>query len=150
MLLTLCPVFNLSAPHYAVIATLPEDLGSRVRVFDLLSQKELDEAQQTPQEMLQHFCDAARLMPYQSNDGGLIIRFLARNNDGTTRLQNTLYAPAIDASGQSGVDALAHWLCKRARIGVLEQDHRTAPTAAQEARILAPGGDIRHAALSIA
>lgn len=138
MILTLRPVFNLSAPHYAVIATLPESLGGGVKVFDLLGQQELDEARKTPGDMLQHFRDAARLMPYQCNDGGLIVRFLALNNDGTTRLQNTLYAPEIDASGCGCVDALAYWLCKRARIGVLEQDHRTAPTAAQESRILAP------------
>lgn len=149
MILTLRPVFNLSATHYAVIATLPESLGGGVRVFDLLRQQELDEARKTPEDMLQHFRDAARLMPYQHNDGGLIVRFLALNGDGTTRLQNTLYVPEIDASGRGCVDTLAYWLCTRARIGVLEQDHRTVPTATQEAGILAPDR-VRHPAPRVA
>ena len=138
MKFTVVKIFNpeavgLPAPHFAVLATLPADLGGEQRVIDVLPVA----SEKTPADILEGYQAAFESMPYRTNDAGGEIDFMGRDFNGAVRKQNTMYLPAASATGKTFPESLIDWMCWRARVHLwVSQQDRVALPVQDEQRLL--------------
>ncbi len=126
--------FGLDAPHYAVVADMPADMGGGQRVVDMFATADVESAER----LRDAFTTAKNKMPHRvSPDGGGEIDFYTQDYKGNSVKQNTAYVPAKALSGESFEENLLGWLSWRARVGLWLQDgKRPSLSAPMEARIL--------------
>lgn len=125
---------GLDAPHYAVVADMPADMGGGQRVVDMFAVADVARAGL----LCEAFARAKDQMPHRlSPEGGGEIDFYARDYSGHRVKQSTAYIPARSLTGEHFEEALLNWLSWRARVGLWLQDRpRPALPAETQARIL--------------
>lgn len=126
--------FGLDAPHYAVVADMPADMGGGQRVVDMFAAAEVD----GPERLCEAFTRAKNKMPHRvSPDGGGEIDFYGTDYKGNSVKQNTAYVPGASLTGETFEENLLNWLSWRARVGLWLQDRkRPALSEKTQARIL--------------
>ncbi len=126
--------FGLDAPHYAVVADMPADMGGGQRVVDMFATDDVESAE----KLREAFANAKNNMPHRvSPEGGGEIDFYALDHKGQRVKQNTAYVPAKSLTGERFEESLLNWLSWRARVGLWRQDgKRPSLSEKVEARIL--------------
>lgn len=124
--------FGLTGPHYAVVTTLPEDLGGARRVIDVLPVSD----ESNPGDVAEGFKKAAESLPYRLNEDGGEIDFLSRDFKGSVIKTSTAYIPHRPVTGGDFTDALLGWLCWRARVSLWADRDRVVLSPADEEKLL--------------
>ena len=126
--------FGLDAPHYAVVADMPADLGGGQRVVDMFAVADVESAE----TLRETFASAKNNMPHRvSPEGGGEIDFYTHDSRGNRLKQSTAYVPARSLTGERFEENLLDWLSWRARVALwLQDEKRPVLTGKEEARIL--------------
>ncbi len=126
--------YGLDAPHYAVLAEMPENMGGHRRVVDLVAESEME----SPEALCAAFSAVKSKMPHRvHDDGGGEIDFFGTDSKGCEFSQGTAHIPAKPVVGAGFEQSLLDNLAWRARASLwLESKKPAALTQEKETRIL--------------